>query len=167
LVWWPIGVAALLVAGILIGRNLPVADETDHAVSVESDPTTETITDQPDRGHSEVPFLHAVAPYLDSVETLLTMIDTAGPGSKSDGSISAWAEELLGETRLLRDSALRDDEELKPLLDDLELVLVRIVRLSERESGKEDRWTDDSVHRRSILSKLRETNSGRSTRYGV
>lgn len=164
---WPIGVAALLVAGILIGRTLPISDEAEHTVTAAVEPAPETITGQVSSDDTEGPFLHAVAPYLDSVETLLTMIDKAGPGSDSGESISAWAEELLGETRLLKASVLRDDEELKPLFDDLELVLVRIVRLSEPESGEENRWTDESIHRRSILLKLREKNPSRPDRYGV
>ena len=70
--------------------------------------------------------------------------------------MSDWAADLLAETRLLLDSPARQDEELLRLLEDLELVLVQIVRQSDQAAGGGSRWIDNSLQQRSILGRLRQ-----------
>jgi len=47
-----------------------------------------------------------------------------------DAQLGAWARQLLSNTRLLLDSPVANDPQRRPLLEDLELVLVQIVQLS-------------------------------------
>jgi hypothetical protein len=98
---------------------------------------------------------HAIAPYLGRVETLLTLIDADESACPVTVPITDWAEELLVETRLLRDSPANEDENLRTLLDDLELVLVRIVRLSESQHAETQQWIRDGIHGRSLLLRVR------------
>lgn len=151
----PIGVAAVLLIGILIGRMLPAEQQGQRTAAKGWNPAAGAEAIVHERPHSAALLSHAVAPYLGRVETLLTLIDSDGSDSPSTVPVTGWAEELLAETRLLRNSPARDDEELQLLLDDLELVLVRIVRLSDPQHVAAQQWIRDGIRDRSLLLRLR------------
>lgn len=101
----------------------------------------------------------AATRHLSRVETFLTAFRLDGPDADAETGTGRWARELLTETRLLLDWSASEDPRLGPLLEELELVLVQIVRLGE---GTEEReWVVDAMERRNVLSRLRATSPER------
>jgi hypothetical protein len=158
---WPAAATAVLLIGIVIGRSWfpdPHVSPGEHEQQERSEAwrgAGPARAAQPREGL----YLHAVIPYLNRIETLLTLYgagdDGQAVGGVDDRPINRWATELLTETRLLIDSPACRDPQLRLLLDDLELVLARIVQhIGEPEPGRET-WIRDGVDQRAILQRIR------------
>jgi len=73
----------------------------------------------------------AAVRHLSEAEALLTSFRTrSATDQQMDAQLGSWARDLLSNTRLLLDSPVANDPQRRPLLEDLELVLVQIVQLS-------------------------------------
>jgi len=135
---FPVGVAALVILGFGLGRwtaEPPVVVTGAHATS--------------DLAHQV-----AAAEYLGRVEVFLTDF-RSGPGRlPADTTFPEQARRLLGTTRLLLDTPAGEDRRLRPLLEDLELVLAQIAQLSERPAGERALITD-GLDRQGMLARLR------------
>jgi hypothetical protein len=96
---------------------------------------------------------------LGQAEALLTAYRAGGASLPRDAStrqLGSWAREVLGSTRLLIDSPAGADAQLRPLLNDIELVLVQIVRLSGSPLDSTDRaLIDGALRDRDLLPRLR------------
>lgn len=96
---------------------------------------------------------------LGQAEALLTAYrttDVAARSSPAARPLGAWAREVLTSTRLLLDSPAGGDPELRAVLNDLELVLVQIVRLSGAPLDASDRALIDRVLRdNDLLPRIR------------
>lgn len=96
---------------------------------------------------------------LTQAEALLTAYRAGGVGTRNDPAarqLGSWAREVLGSTRLLIDSPAGSDAQLRPLLNDIELVLVQIVRLSGTPLDSTDRGLIDRALRdRDLLPRIR------------
>jgi hypothetical protein len=96
---------------------------------------------------------------LGQAEALLTAYRAGGASLQRDAStrqLGSWAREVLGSTRLLIDSPAGSDPQLRPLLNDIELVLVQIVRLSGTPLDSTDRaLIDRALRDRDLLPRLR------------
>jgi hypothetical protein len=154
---WPAGGVAVLAIGVLMGRILPAEDRSRPADAESRDRAQIATMDARPEARADPLIHHAVAPYLSRMEALLTLVESDRRTSPSDAAIRAWAEDLLADTRMLRDSPVREDEELRSLLDDLELVLARIVRLSSRSDAAAGPWIRESIRDRSILPRIKGT----------
>lgn len=125
--------AAVLVVGIAIGRWSPPSSPPERTpVATASDPATRNV------------YRFAARAYLERTENLLLTLERAAyapepstPWRTATAEPTVdWAHDLLLETRLLQDSpAVHDDAQLEKLLDDLELLLARIVQAA---SGDEE-----------------------------
>lgn len=136
---WGGGLAAaavLVVIGVGIGRmSMPepagVGDDVSAgasaAVGAESDPRN------PDRPRSREAFRYAAVSHLLRSESLLTMVKNDAGADRFDANLGRWAGALLTDTRLLLDSPAADDPGIGALLEDLELILVQLARLSAGE----------------------------------
>jgi hypothetical protein len=72
----------------------------------------------------------AAVRHLSEAEALLTSFRTrSATDQQMDAQLGSWARELLSNTRLLLDSPVANDPQRRPLLEDLELVIVQIVQL--------------------------------------
>jgi hypothetical protein len=96
---------------------------------------------------------------LSQAEALLTAY-RASDGSTRDSAtarqLGGWARDVLGSTRLLIDSPAGADPEIRVLLDDIELVLVQIVRLSGTPLDSTDRTLiDNALRDRDLLPRIR------------
>lgn len=141
---WSLAAAALLVLGIGIGRWTADQQASNGGTPVASADTT---------GRALV-YQLAATQYLSRTETFLT-------GFRADlrnGRVDAFpgqARDLLATTRLLLDSPAADDQRMRALLEDLELVLVQI---SQMEAGRDRRNADlitQDMDQRNVLPKLR------------
>ncbi|MBC7790078.1 MAG: hypothetical protein H7Z74_09035 [Anaerolineae bacterium] len=98
----------------------------------------------------------AAIQHLTQMEVLLTSFRSEAQGGRvMDDQLSVWAADLLGTTRLLIDSPAGEDQRLKRLLEDLELVLAQIAQLGPRRAGQEVEMINEAVEWRNVLPRLR------------
>jgi len=144
-IWWSVGVAALLIIGIGIGR-----------LSMKSQPTKPTpeLAVQPPSRQSAAMGVAAIQ-HLSRVEALLTGFRAEGKAAGSDANFSASARDLLSNTRLLLDSPELTDPLMRGLLEDLELVLVQITQLSAEDGHGEVDLITEGLKQRGLLPRLR------------
>ncbi len=141
---WGLAMAAVLLVGIAIGRWMP---------STSTAPTTGSLAS---RSTSDVAYSVAAVQYLNSTETLLTGFRADARAGRVDTLFIDQARELLSSTRLLLQCPAGQDPHLKPLLEDLELVLAQIAVLpgGRRDTQDVDLITQGMDHQ-SVLTRLR------------
>jgi hypothetical protein len=145
-----LGIAATLVVGIGIGR---LSLRLDHAAPAA--PAVVAFAPVAERVDASLarPYELETSQYLGQTAALL--VSLPADGSRTDPQFEARASDLLTRTRLLIDSPAANDPSMRSLLDDLELVLMQVVRLQ----GSENRTDLDLIHRaleqRDVISRLR------------
>jgi hypothetical protein len=72
-----------------------------------------------------------------------------------DAQLGSWARELLSNTRLLLDSPVANDPQRRPLLEDLELVLVQIVQLSPGSTPQDREMIEKTLRQDHVMTRLR------------
>ena len=111
---------------------------------------------QPLANRSNVAYSVAAAQYLNRTETLLTGFRADARSGRVDTLFIDQARELLTSTRLLMQCPAGQDPHLKPLLEDLELVLAQIALLP---GGRRDTLDVDLItqgmDQQSVLTRLR------------
>lgn len=140
---WGIGMAAVLALGIAIGRLIrPTPSATPAAAAAR-------------RSGDDVAYQVAAAQYLSHTEALLTgfRADTRG-GERPDTQFLAQARDLLGSTRLLLDSPAGRNPQLRPLLEDLEVVLAQIAVLAASPDTADVELINQGIDQRSVLTRL-------------
>lgn len=146
---WGAAAAALLVLGVGIGRmtapgTAPMASAPDER-AVGSDPGVMRV---------------AAMEHLERSEALIRMVRADGASGRVDPAVGGWARGLLTETRLLMDASADQDPAMRELLEDLELVLVQIVGVSEAAGAGGSRSREeldlalDGIERRDVLSRI-------------
>lgn len=148
---WGIGLAAMLVVGIGIGRlweGRRDAGPTPPVASATAKPA--------DRGITAAHRL-ATVQTLSRAEALLTSLRSTEP----DPQVMGWAGDVLTMTRLLLDSRAGSDPQMRSLLEDLEVVLVQIVQLS--GDGEELDWIRRGMEQRDVLPRIRSAIPGGAT----
>jgi hypothetical protein len=145
-----VGMAATLLLGIGIGR----ITATD-AQPVASGPIAAAAAPAYDEASDDVtgPYRAVTSRYLGQTVALLVSLPSSRD-YQADRKLVEHAGELLSTTRLLLDSPAADDPELKVLLDDLELVLAQVVRLSARRHDQELELITDALEERDVLPRL-------------
>ena len=146
-------IAAALLLGVAIDRFALRQVEVPTA-PVASAPSTPTDSSDPARLYRM-----AAAQTLTQAEALLTAYrasDVADNDPATARQLGIWGREVLSSTRLLLDSPAGDDPRLRPLLNDLELVLVQIIQLSGAPLEAGDReLIDRALHDRDLLPRIR------------
>ena len=137
---WGVGLAAILVLGIAIGRWTAT-------------PPTDGPEGSPDGG-TGIAYQIAATQHLTRAEALLTAFRVE-PADQA-GTFAAQASDLLATTRLMLDSPAGQDARIRALLEELELVLVQIARLSP-DGGVPDEveLVKDGIEQRGVMTKLR------------
>jgi len=101
----------------------------------------------------------AAAQTLTQAEALLVAYrasESPEPDAASARQLGTWGRQVLASTRLLLDSPAGDDPQLHALFDDLELVLVQIIRASGTPLDTTDRaLIDRALQDRSLLPRIR------------
>lgn len=138
-----------------------LVDRTPPRRQAEQEPAVSANQDDqglPGRPSSAELYRLASVQMLTQAEALLTSYRSDSRADRVDPSLEGWAREVLISTRLLLDSPAADDPELKPLLEDLELVVVQIVHLTGKNgNGSERELIDQTLENRDILPRLRTT----------
>jgi hypothetical protein len=94
--------------------------------------------------------------HLSEAEALLTSFRTrSAPDQQMDAQLGTWARELLSNTRLLLDSPVANDPQRRPLLEDLELVLVQIVQLSPGSTPQDRELIEKTLQQDHVMARLR------------
>jgi len=125
---WATAAAAVLVVGIGIGR-LTVPGDLPGVAGTSPAP----IAQNPDV------FRAATVNHLARTESLLTLVRADARAGRVPPSMAEWSRTLLSQTRLLMDAQGADDPVIADLLEDLELVLVQLVGITNGASGDQDR----------------------------
>jgi hypothetical protein len=129
-----------------IGTNGPTAGDP---------PRVETGRTPGNPGSSSAYQLTAVR-HLSEAEALLTSFRTRSTTDQQmDAQLGTWARELLSKTRLLMDSPVASDPERRPLLEDLELVLVQIVQLSPGSTPQDREMIEKTLQQDQVMTRLR------------
>lgn len=94
--------------------------------------------------------------HLSEAEALLTSFRTRAPSDQQqDARLASWARDLLSKTRLLLDSPVAEDPQRRPLLQDLELLLVQIVQLSPGSTPQDREIVEKTLQQDNLMTKLR------------
>ena len=95
--------------------------------------------------------------HLSETEALLTSFRShSSADQQMDAQLGTWARQLLTNTRLLLDSPVGDDPQRRPLLQDLELVLVQIVQQLSPGSTPQDReLIEKTLQQDHVMTRLR------------
>jgi hypothetical protein len=94
--------------------------------------------------------------HLSEAEALLTSFRTRSTADQQmDAQLGTWARELLSNTRLLLDSPVANDPQRRPLLEDLELVLVQIVQLSPGSTPQDRELIERTLQHDHVMTRLR------------
>lgn len=148
-----VGIAATLVVGIGIGR---MSLRLDHVA-----PTQPTVTNvavvQPDAPKSDTamarPYELETSQYLGQTAALLVSLPTEV--KTPDAQFAARASDLLTRTRLLMDSPAASNPSMRSLLDDLELVLMQVVRLQSSSNRTDLELINRALEQRDVIPRLR------------
>jgi len=94
--------------------------------------------------------------HLSEAEALLTSFRTrSATDQQMDAQLGKWARDLLSNTRLLLDSPVANDPQRRPLLEDLELVLVQIVQLSPGSTPQDREMIEKTLQHDHVMTRLR------------
>ena len=105
--------------------------------------------------------------HLSEAEALLTSFRARSTADQQmDAQLGAWARQLLSNTRLLLDSPVANDPQRRPLLEDLELVLVQIVQLSPGSTSQDRDLIEKTLQQDHVMTRLRTAIPAGSQRGG-
>jgi hypothetical protein len=136
----PVGIAALLALAFGLGR---LSVDPGQAPLAVTPPTGTSLAQQV-----------ATAEYLGRVEVFLTDFRAGARAGRQDSVAPADARRLLAATRLMLDSPGGRDSRVRPLLEDLELVLAEIAQLPAEPNSGIDLITE-GLDRRGTIARLR------------
>ena len=143
---WVVGIAAVLVLGVAIGRLTAPRLDGPATVSI-------LASAGPNGG---VAYQTITSEYLDRVETLLTLFRMqARAGNKPDQATTKVARGLLSAGRMLIDSPAGDDPRVKRLLEDLDLVLAQIAQVAAEKGVDPTSFILQALDDKGVLFRLR------------
>ncbi|MEO8200449.1 MAG: hypothetical protein ABI679_08025 [Gemmatimonadota bacterium] len=150
LLWYGLAAAAVLVLGILIGRGWQKSAGRSSGADVAQQPDTTTPSGSTDRAYHI-----AAVQYLGETEEFLTSFRADLKHGGVDSASTERARNLLSSNRLLMDSPAGQDPKIKPLLEDLELVLAEISQLTNTRSARDEAgFIDQGLEKSGILSRI-------------
>ena len=148
---WGMGIAAALAIGIGIGRYT-IKGEAESAPPVAVVPAPDVSTAP---SGARLAYRMAATEHLVRAETFLTSFRMDARAGRADAEFWSGAGELLASTRLLIDSPAAEEPVFRSLLEELELVLVQIVRLSAERGNGELELVTEGLEHRGLLPRLR------------
>ena len=155
-----LGIAAALVVGVGIGRiSLYIRQPASPVVAGRGPATTPAADQRPTVAEAPTSSLDpTTSRYLGQAAALLIALPTEANVRAPDQSFAKRANELLLTTRLLLDSQSGSDPAMRNLLEDLELVLVQVVRLEKERAPTrrtELELIQQALDQRDVIPRLR------------
>ena len=159
---WLAAAAALVLwlGGIGLGRwTAPTADVGSEVAQATGSDSALTVNDAPPTtvAGSTAVLRFAAYQHLSETGSFLERFDTAGAG---DVEVARWGKRLLTDTRLLLDTSVSDDADLRRLLEDLELILAQVVQLAgDRDAANEAlelEQLNQGLEEQRVLPRIRE-----------
>jgi hypothetical protein len=157
-------IAAALVVGVGIGRlSIAVGQRTSAPAVVTASTDQPRRPEQPPAADApQQPVDPATSRYLGQAAALLIALPSETNAGRPDQPFIKRANELLLTTRLLLDSQSGSDPSLRNLLEDLELVLVQVVRLEKERTPSrrtELELIQQALDQRNVIPRLRDAAS--------
>jgi hypothetical protein len=154
-----LGIAATLVIGIGIGRGstsigrdaVRVPPQTVAVVA----PTPVKSAIPRNDPSLDRPYEVETSQYLGQTAALLTALPSEAKSGHPDQQFAAQASDLLARTRLLIDSPAANEPAMHDLLEDLELVLVQVVRLRNNGTRTDLDIINRALEQRDVIPRLR------------
>jgi hypothetical protein len=141
-----LGLAAMLVVGIFIGRSTSeVEDFEAQALAIRADLAR---VEYP----ISTPIRVAVGEHFREVETLLLLFKSS---EQTDEELMGLARELAATSRMLMASDAGRDAEVRSMLLDLELLLVQIARLVDATDAGETEVVKDGIAETEAVPRMR------------
>jgi hypothetical protein len=144
-----VGIAATLIVGIGIGRASIMLGHND---SPSESASTRTSAVHADSAMAR-PYELETSQYLGQTAALLVALPAEVKAGAS-AQFTSRAGDLLSRTRLLMDSPAADDPQMRALLEDLELVLMQVVRLQNGNRIDLD-LINRALEQRDVIPRLR------------
>ena len=160
---WPLAAAAAMILVFVVLRDIDHRGDTPtfaEAPSAMKHKSEDTARSYPERDDTDDLYRLAAEGFFARTDAVLTQFRSSKGADESTERISAWAKDLLTETRFLMDSPAAKDDELKLLLEDLEFVLAQITQMGPSGQGlerevKERRWIQQGLNNKDLLLRLR------------
>jgi hypothetical protein len=115
-------------------------------------------TDAP--AEDELMFEVAAFDYLTRTDAFLSLFRSEARSGTADMEVAGWARDLLTTARLMIDSPMADDPNLKELLEDLELILVQIAQYRSGVGTDELDFIEQGLEERSLLLRIQAALGG-------
>jgi hypothetical protein len=146
-------IAATLVIGVAIGRMSLKPDKSTTSTTV---PVTVAAVKPPNTDTAlDVPYQAVTDRYLGQAAALLIALPSEVKAGRADEQFVMRAGSLLGMTRLLLDSPAANDNSMRGLLEDLELVLAQVVRLQNDRGRASLDLINEALEQRDVIPRLR------------
>jgi hypothetical protein len=150
--------AATLVIGIGLGRASRTTKPDATPAVTRSVASIGSVAPVRSETSFDAPYNVETSQYLGQTAALLIALPAETRSGHPDDKFVGRAAELLSRTRLLLDSPAANDNQMRALLEDLELVLAQVVRLQNGQNGQ-DRTELDLINRaleqRDVIPRLR------------
>jgi hypothetical protein len=148
-----IGIAATLMIGIALGRGSTMINRT--TAPTVPPPATVATVDQTADTLMERPYELETSRYLGQTAALLVALPSEVRAGGTSAQFASRAGDLLTRTRLLMDSPAANDPGMRGLLDDLELVLMQVVRLQNSGNRTDLDLINRALEQRDVIPRLR------------
>jgi hypothetical protein len=149
---WPLGIAALLAVGFGLGR---LTQEGQVAPRHALGPTTAPTLPNEAQGSTSPALAGAALQHLSRTETFLTGFRLEAQARVPDPALLAGARDLLGTTRLLLDSPDLQDQRVRQLLRELEVVLAQVAQLQAEPTREDADLIVRELDEQGVLPRLR------------
>lgn len=146
--------AAALVIGIGVGRYIPLGNTSASGTAPAAVASNQPLPPGSDTSAIGDAYRDQTSHYLGQAAALLISLPGRDANGKADSSFAGKAADLLVTTRLLIDSPAAQDPKVRSLLEDLELVLVQIARLSGERNRRDLDLIHQAVEQGDVLSRL-------------
>lgn len=149
--WIGIGgaIAAALLVGVFIGRRSATPVPAPQTALVAPPPASPAAVPSTD------PYQRATDELLGRTAVLLAALPQEQAAAGGEARLAQQGAQLLATTRLLLDSPVSEDARMRPLLEDLELVLVQVARLRAPHQRDDLHLIHDALNERDIVPRLR------------
>ncbi len=141
--------AAVLVIGVAVGRMTATPEAPLVVEVIADDPPLDNFAVRKRINRLATVDLFARADFL------LTDFKTQSCAQQDASPSPEWAAGMLLQTRLLMDTSVGRDPEMKTLFEELELVLAQIVGLSRDDCARDMAWIQQGLQENSTLERLR------------